>query len=244
MKNKLIDMVRQVAPLFEKVRITGSESGTKVEAYTEDKMLFLVAELKTAVPEFVGEFGIGNLALLKGLLDFPSYKSDSAKFEVHRLTRDGLDYVSELVFHDGHGGHTLFRTINPRMIGDRAHIASIPWNVSVSPSRAKLTEVMQLTGMLTQYDQHFAVSYDDRTLLLTIGGKSASNHNAVVPLAEDIEPGPLPSRMVFRVPHFVGVLKNAGNYPCTIRFAKDGVAGILIETDHGNYNYILRGTEN
>ena len=244
MKNILVDMVKQVAPLFEKVRITGNDSTTKVEAYTDDKMLFLVAELKNAVPEFLGEFGISNLPLLKGLLDFPSYKADAAKLDARRLARDNIDYLSELVFQDGHGGRAIFRTINPRMIGDRAHIAAIPWNVSVSPTRAKLAEVMQLTSMYTQYDQHFGVIYEDRTLLLTIGGKGASNHNAMVPLADDIEPGPLPLRMVFRAPHFVSVLKNVGNYPCTIRFAKDGVAGVQIETDYGEYNYILRGTEN
>ena len=243
MRNILVDVVRQVEPLFPKVRVTTGAS-TKIEAYTDDRMLFLIAELKTPVPEFVGEFGISDLHGLKALLDHPSYKGDNAKLEARNVTRDGVTFVSELVFRDGRGGHVQFRTINPRLIGDKTNVATITWNVSVAPSRAKLTEVMQLTGILAQFDQHFAVVHEDRTLLLTIGGKGNTNHNAVVPLAEDVEPSPLPTRMVFKAQHFVSVLKNVGNYPSTIRFAKDGVAGVLIETEHGNYNYLLRGTEN
>lgn len=242
MRDLLTDVVRQVAPLFEKVRVIGSPTGLRVEAYTEDKMLYLVADLAADVPDLAGEFGISNLQLLKGLLDFPAYKGESARFNVRRVSRDDVDYVSELEF-KGEGGRALFKTISPRMIGDRARIAEIRWGVSVQPSKAKINEVMQLTGMLSQVDQHFSVSYDDRNLLLAIGGKGAASHNATVALASDIDSGPLPNRMLFRAQHFLSVLKNVGNNPCTVRFAEDGVASVLITTEFGAYNYILRGTE-
>lgn len=242
MKELLHDVVRQAAPLFEKVRVTGGHGTVRVEAHTEDKMLFLVADLHADMPDLAGEFGLSNLPILKGLLEFASYKADNASFLVHRVARDDLNYVSELEF-TGQGGRASYKTISPKMIGDKAKIAEITWNVSVTPSKAKLTEVMQLTGMLSQIEQHFAVSYENRTLLLNIGGKSATNHNATVALAEDIDCGPLPSKMVFKAPQFLGVLKNVGNWPCIIRFAKDGLGSVLINTDHGVYNYILRGTE-
>jgi hypothetical protein len=205
-------------------------------------MLFLFAELKTATPELAGEFGINNLQLLRGLLDFPSYKADNAQFQVRRTTRDSLDYVSEFEFKDAAGGGTRFKTINPRMIGDRAHFTAPNWSISVEPPKAKLTEAIQLTGMLSTVDQHFSVVCENRTLFLTIGGKGASSHNASVALATDIECGTLP-KMVYRAQHFLNVLKNAGNLPCTIRFAKEGVGGVMVETEHGRYSYILRGTE-
>ena len=242
MKDLLHDVVRQTAPLFDKIRVTGGFGTIKVEAHTEDKMLFLVADLTADLPDLAGEFGLSNLALLKGLLEFASYKADNAKFLVRRVTRDDLDYVSELEFSGG-GGRASFKTISPKMIGDKAKIAEINWDVAVTPSKAKLTEVMQLTGMLSQIEQHFAVSYEERTLLLTIGGKGATNHTATVALAHDIACGPLPSKMAFKAPQFLGVLKMVGNWPCLVRFAKDGLGSVLINTDHGVYNYILRGTE-
>lgn len=243
MKELLNDVVRQVAPLFEKVKVTGHDTGTKIEAHTDDKMLFLVANLDDVIPDFAGEFGISNPALLRDLLEFAPYKADIAKLHVRRSVRDDLNYASELEFMDGAGGRAGFKTINPRMIGDQAKIAEIPWSVSVSPSKSKLTEVMQLTAMLAQVDQHFAVSYEDRTLSLMIGGKGTTNHNATVVLATDIDGEPLPAKMVFKAPAFVGVLKKVGNWPCTIRFCTEGLGGVLIETDHGTYNYILRSTE-
>jgi hypothetical protein len=94
-KDVLSDIVRQVTPLFEAVLVTGNDTGTKVEAFTEDKTLFLIAHLKPVIPEFSGEFGIGSLSMLNGLLSFPSYKADDAKFYVHRFSRDDLDFVSE-----------------------------------------------------------------------------------------------------------------------------------------------------
>lgn len=242
MKDLLIDVVRQAAPLFDKVRVIGGDVGVRVEAYTDDRNLFLNADLRDTVPELAGEFGLSNLNLLKGLLDFASYKTDGAQLQARRQSRDDLDFVAELEFRDDAGGYTRFKTIHPRMIGDRAKIANINWGISVSPSKAKLAEVIQLTTMLSQVDQHFSVSHEDRKLLLTIGGKGASNHNATVALASDIDCGPLPTKMAFRAPHFLAVLKNAGAQ-CVIRFAKEGVAGIVVETDHGVYDYILRGNE-
>ena len=243
MKELLIDALRQAAPLFDKVRVVGSDTGTMVEAYTDDKSLFLFAELKDVVPELTGEFGLSNLPLLRGLLDFASYKTDNAKFQARRMVRDGADYVAELEFSDADGGHTRYKTVNPRMLGKRAHLDPLHWTVSMTPSKAKLTEVIQLTGMLAQVDQHFAITCDDRTLFLTIGGKGASNHNASVALENNLDlDGPL-TKAMFRMPHFISVVKNAGNLPCTIRFAREGVCNILVETSHGTYSYVLRGVE-
>jgi hypothetical protein len=243
MRPMLLDVVRQATPLFDKIRVEGKDLGTRVEAYSDDKMLFLFADLKDVIPEFAGEFGISNLSLLKGLLDFASYKTDDAQLQVRRSSREDTDYVTELEFADTTGGRTRFKTINPRMIGDRAKLADVAWDVTVTPSKAKLAEVVQLTGMLAEVDQHFSVLYEGQTLFLIIGSKVASNHNARVALATEVEPVTLPSGMVFKAPHFLAVLKKAGSLPCTIRFAERGLANILVETEHGQYSYILRGAE-
>ena len=244
MKKLLSDIVGQVVPLFDKIRVTGLDDGTKVEAYTDDKMLFLFADLKTAEPDLSGEFGLSNLQLLRGLLESPIYKADAAKFKARRIERDGINYVSELEFGDTAGGRTAFRTINPRMLGGRAQQLPTTWGVSVTPTKAKITEVMQLTGMLAQVEPHFGVTYENRTLFLSIGAKGGNSHNASVALATDITcEDDLPLKSVFKSSYFLGVLKNAGNQSCTIRFCNNGLSGILIETEHGAYNYILRGTE-
>jgi len=97
--------------------------------------------------------------------------------------------------------------------------------------------------MLSQVDQHFSVSYEDGTLFLAIAvrGRPAIRPALRWPAMWNL--WRCPRAWSSRHRNFLAVLKNAGNLPCTIRFAKEGVGGILIETEHGAYNYILRGTE-
>ena len=237
-----MDIVRQTAPLFDKIRIIANESTTKVDAHTEDLMVFLSAELAPA-EDLAGECGISNLPLLKKLFEAPTYKSDNAKLQARRLTRDNYDYVAELEFRDGNGGHFLFRTINPRILGNRPQLKPIAWDIAVEPSKAKVNEVVQLAGMLAQFDQHFSVSFENRTLLLHIGSKASSSHNATVPLATDLDEVALPT-CVFLANYLITVLKNAADWPLAIRFnAQEGVVGVLIKTDQGDYNYVLRGSD-
>jgi hypothetical protein len=243
MKSVLAEIVRQTAPLFEKIRVTGLDTGIKVEAHTEDKMLFLVADLNVSVPDLAGEFGICDLSLLHGLFNFGSYKADDATFKVHRTDREGVSYVSEFEFGETQGGCTRFRTMNPRLVGDQAKIATIPWNVAVTPSKAKIAEVTQLAGLLSEVEKHFSVHVKDGTLFLTLGGKGAASHTASVALATEVEDDLPPSNMVFKAPQFLAVLKATGNLPITVRFSSRHIAGITVTTEKGVYNYLLRATE-
>jgi hypothetical protein len=234
--------VRQTAPLFDKIHVVADETRAKVEAHTEDSMVFLVAELAPAA-DLGGDFGISNLALLKKLLDTPTYKSDNAKLQARRLTRGDHDYVAELEFRDGNGGRFLFRTIHPRILKKWPQLGTVNWDCAVEMSKAKLHEVTQLAGMLAQFDQHFSVGFENHTLLLHIGANDNNSHNATVPLATDLDEVALPN-CLFLANYLITILKNAGEWPLTIRFgAQEGVVGITIKTDQGSYDYLLRGSD-
>src|ERR1044072_3109816 len=238
-----MDVVRQTVPLFEKVRIIGSDTGTSVDAYTEDMHVFLEADLVPA-PELAGAFGVSNLSGLKKLFDSAIYKSDEAEWLARRTARGDEDFVSELVFRDGHGGQFRFQTISPKlMIPQRPKLKALKWTVAVEPSRAKINELIELAGMLVQFEQSFSVKFDGNTLLLHIGSRDGNGHSATVPVASDGETGALPTSS-FCAKYLVTLLKTVGTWPLTVRFApEDGVAGLLIKTDHGSYNYVLRGRD-
>lgn len=242
MKDVLLDMVKQVMPLFDTVRVTGTEEGTRVEAYTEDRLLFMVGTLKAAVPEFSGEFAIGSLPMLKGLLDFPSYKSDDAKFLVHRFSRDDLDYVSEFQFKDGKGAGARFKTTNPRMLGDPATIRNIDWEFSMIPTKAKIEEISKLSGFLSEVDRTFGLKEEGGTLFLTIGGDNEVRHGATVALIEDIDGKQINANpFFFNTAYFLAIMKNAGKAECEVMFSARGAIGILVTTDFGEYTFYLRG---
>jgi hypothetical protein len=243
MKDVLFDMVRQVAPLFEAVRVTGTDNGTKVEAYTDDKSLFLIGRLKDATPEFAGEFGIGSLSTLKGLLDFPPYKAEDAKFMVHRFARDDLDFVSEFQFKDGKGAGTRFKTMSPRMVGEQATIKNIDWELTMTPSKAKIEEIAKLSVLLSDVDKTFGLKVENGTLFLTIGGNSEVRHAATVILVEDDVDGKLlnANPWFYNTAQLLSILKNTGNHESSVKFSSRGVIGIVVETEKGEYTYYLRG---
>jgi hypothetical protein len=237
LRNQLTDVVRQVAPLFKKIKVTGDADSTKIEAMDDDKILFLNATLKQPVPEFIGEFGIGSLSLLSGLLNFASYKTDDAKLLVHRS--EVGDHVGEFEFRDKRGGFTRFKTMNPRLV-EQPQIANIKWHVTVAPTKATVTELSQLASHLSEVDSMFGVMVENHTLFVTIGGGASGTHTSSVALATEVEEAFSAPSATYNTKHLLSVLKNAGPNPSEVRFSERGVAGITVETEYGTYNYFLR----
>jgi hypothetical protein len=243
MRPQLTDIVRQVTPLFDKIRITGNATLTRIEACDKDKILFIVATLKEPVAEFAGEFGIGSLSLLSGLLNFPTYKTEAAQLLVHRTDSPAGSYVSEFEFRDEAGAGTKFKTMNPRLVGDQAQIATIPWNVEIVPTKAKIAELEKLAHLLSEVDKGFGVAIRNETLFLTIGTDTAGTHTSTVAFVENVQTDYKEERIFFNTGHFLGVLKNAGSVPPIVRFSSKGVVGITVETEVGIYNYYLRAKQ-
>jgi hypothetical protein len=243
MRQQLTDIVRQVTPLFDKIRITGSPQSTRIEACDKDKILFIVATLKEPVSEFLGEFGIGSLPMLNGLLNLPTYKTDGAKLLVHRTESPAGSYVSEFEFRDEVGAGAKFKTMNPRLVVDQAQIATIPWNVEITPTKSKIAEMEKVSHLLSEVDKGFGVVIRNETLFLTIGTDTAGTHTASVAFVENVTADYKDERIFFNTPHFLSVLKNAGAVPPIVRFSSKGVVGITVETDVGIYNYYLRAKQ-
>jgi hypothetical protein len=247
MKELLSDVMKQASSLFENVIVTGTEDSTVVDGCDKDKMFYLVASVKTSIPEFTGEFGIGSLPLLNGLLNFASYKTDESKFIIHRKEHEGAEEVSEFEFRDRDGAKTKFKTISPRFIGDgkKTSIGKIPWDTTVSMTKAKASEIQQLAGLLTDVDKHFGLVVEDDKLFLTIGGKSEVTHATTIFLADGVTSTLLNSnKFYYNMTNFLAVIKRAENSACKVSFCSRGVVGITVETDHAVYNYYLRGNSN
>jgi hypothetical protein len=226
-----------MAPLFKKAKITGTETTTKIEAFDDDKILFMVATTKQPVPEFIGEFGIGSLHLLSGLLNFASYKTDDAQIKVHH--NEAIGYVSEFEFRDKRGGYTRYKTMNPKLV-EQATITNIPWNVTVTPTKATITELTQLSAHLSEVDTMFGVKVENKTLFVTIGGGASLTHASSVAFASDVEEVFAAPSVTYNTKHLLAVLKNAGPNPSAVRFSERGLAGVTVDTEYATYNYYLR----
>lgn len=238
MREAIIDLIKhtQNGSLFESIRVSGKEKETKFEAMDKDKVLFLVATLKEAVPDFVGEFGMTNLKLLNGLVSFASYSGPDSTFEVSRWERGGNETVEYLRFGDGKGGEAIYRMAPPP---EGAQIANIPWGFSFSPNRSKVAEFNQLSNLYSEVDKHFGTKTVDNNLVFTVGTENSSTHRASMIFESNVA-GELKTELTWNIDHFQAIMKMAGNDPATVRITPRGVMGIEIDTQYATYLYYLR----
>jgi hypothetical protein len=243
MRDILNDLVRQTKDLFEIVKVTGTAKETKIEAVDKDKMLFLQAALTNPQADLQGEFGISNLALLEGLLNFPSYRTDDAKFTVRRETKPvagaSTETVTAFEFKDANGKGAIYKTMSANLVANQAQIANIPWTLAFVPAKSKIAEFAQLFKVLAEVDKTFKVTTEDGDLVFGIGDSSTSTHSASIVFESGVS-GELKTELVFDISQFLALMRIAGSHTMTLSITSKGVLGVVIQAPTGTYNYFLR----
>jgi hypothetical protein len=240
MREVLGDIVRQTSSLFNVVRITGTDDSTVIQATDDSKTLFLKATLEVPAPEFNGQFGIANLGILNGLLNFASYKTEDAGFAVHRKVMREVETVSEFQFRDSNGQGADFRTMNAQHVGEQAEIRSVPWEVTVVPDKAKIAEFSQLAGLYSEIDKFFSPKVVDGNLVFGIGGEETSGHRVSMVFARDVEGTLSKGGALYSAQMFLSVIKNAGSHPVTVSLYGPGLLGVSVKTPIATYDYYMR----
>lgn len=241
MRDVLIDVIKQTSGLVEVIKVTGSATETKLQAVNDTMSLFIEATLTSPVPEFVGEFGLTNLSLLRKLLDFSSYRTEEASFSVKRFTTpDGAEAPELFEFKDSSGvGGSVFRLMNAKRVPEQAEIRNIPWDVSFAPNKAKIAEFQELAGFYTEVDKFFSAKIDKGNLIFCVGDDSSSTHYANLPIESGVR-GTLKGEAVYSIAQFLQVLKIAGSNDTEIKITGRGVIGVEVSTALGVYKYYLR----
>ena len=90
MKDTLQDIVKHTHSLgfIDLVKIVGDDKSTTIDAMAEDRSVVVKSNLKNALTEFTGTFGMPNLGKLDILLKLPVYK-DNADITVNTQERNG-----------------------------------------------------------------------------------------------------------------------------------------------------------
>ena len=90
MRDYLLDLVEHSYDLgcIDLIKITGTDTATSVDGLAEDKSVVLQAKFATPVADYIGTFGMPNLAKLKILLNIGEYK-ENADISVKRQDRNG-----------------------------------------------------------------------------------------------------------------------------------------------------------
>jgi hypothetical protein len=240
MREVLLDLVKQTGGLTEALRVTGTNEETVIKGCDETKTLFIEATLKQPLAEFEGEFGVTNINLLSGLLNFPNYLTDDATFNVKKKERDGLMTVEQFEFRNKVTGNDAdFRMMDPKHIPDQATIPNIPWDVTVVPTKSKVTEFSQLASLYAEVDKCFGARTKNGDLQFYIGDEESANHRVSMVFEAGVK-GDLKGNLTWNTHQFLSIMKLTGQHPTTLKITNRGVLGIAVETPHGIYNYFIR----
>lgn len=241
MKEVLVDLIKQTSPLMDVVLVTGEQDKTTIAGCDADKTLFVQAETKHPIQEFEGSFGLTNMNLLNGLLNFPNFQTQDATFSVKKIERNGNTYVEEFNFrNDTTGNVSDFRLMSPDLVPQQATISNIPWDVTITPNRSKVTEFQQLANLYSEVDKLFGIrTTEEGDLEFFIGDVDSSTHRVSMIFENGVQ-GSLGTGIQWNTQQFLSVMKLAGSNPSTLSITSRGVLSISVETSHGTYTYYLR----
>jgi hypothetical protein len=235
-----LDVVKQTSGLMDVIRILGTADDTVIKGCDEDKTMFVEAKLKQPVPEFEGDFGLTNMGLLSGLLNFANYRSDDATFSVKKRMHNDKLTVEQFEFRNAKTGNDSdFRMMNPDLIPDQATIPNIPWDVTFVASKAKVSEFQQLAGLYSEVDKTFGIRTVDSNLQFFIGDANSSSHRVSMVFQESVT-GAMKGDILWNTSQFLNFMKLAGNYPATVKITSRGVLAVIVETAYGDYSYFMR----
>lgn len=245
MRDILTDIVKQTKDLFGVVKVTGTDTETRLQAVDDDKMFVLNATLAVPVAEFMGEFGISNLGMLDGLLNFPSYRTDEAQLEVVRKTRGKGETVEYFRFVDANGEGAVFRCMSPDLIDTQASVPKIPWDVTLAPQKSKIAEFHKLAGLFNDVDKFFSL-HTKKTkgqvdLVFSIGSEDSSSHRSAMVFESGVG-GEIKQPLPFNTQQFLSLTKVMGAtaMDCSMSLYHKGVLSVTVTTPLATYNYYMR----
>lgn len=240
MREVLLDLVKQTSGLTEALRVMGTAEETVIKGCDADKTLFIEAVLKEPLAEFEGEFGLSNINLLSGLLNFTNYLTSDATFSVKKKERNGKVTIEQFEFRNPVTGNDAdFRMMDPLHVPEQATIPNIPWDVVVTPTKSKIAEFSQLASLYSEVDRNFGVRTVLGDLQFYIGDEGSSNHRVSMVFETGVK-GELKGVLQWNTHQFLAVMKLTGNHPTEMKITSRGVLSISVETPHGTYNYFLR----
>jgi hypothetical protein len=244
-KSVLMDIVKHTSGLgiIDNVKIIGTEEGTTIAAMDSNKTVILTGKMHEAVPEFVGEFGMGNLGLLTSMMRLSNYQDTNATIDVIRQVKDEVELPVNLVFKDAEGGKDQYRFMSRDVIDQAMKVATFKgasWDVQVAPVTKRIMQLSEVAGIYSGVDPAFSVKTEDGNLVFTVGSNEGGATGRRV-FAENIE-GTLSTTWSWPLSQFLSIIKLGGTI--TVRFSNQGVCQIDVDSGLGVYSYIMPALSN
>ena len=235
MRDHLLDLVSHTFDLgcIDQVKITGTETETTISGLAEDRSVVVEGTYSNPVPEFVGVFGMPNLAKLKVLLNLQEYKED-AKLTISRKDTGALD---QLNFENKAGDFkNSYRFMATELANERIKTVKFKganWGIEFEPTAAAIQR-LKMQASANVDENNFTAKTEDGDLKFYFGDHSTHAGNFV--FQPDVK-GTLKRAWAWPVKTVIGILDLYGDK--VMKISDDGAAMITVNSGLATYNFIL-----
>ena len=236
------DIVKHTAGLgfITSVKVTGTDESTTLDAMDADRTVILQAKLHNAVPEFNGEFGLGNLGFLAGVTALSNYQAEDSTVEVIARDRNGVSSPDHLMFKDVEGNTDQYRFMSKEIIEQTLQTVKfkgVEWDVTLEPTKAKVNELTQVAGIYGGIEPNFTVKTEGSDLIVTVGAADGS-FTGKRTFAQNVN-GEITEGYAWPLAQVLAILKLGMSGTCVMQISKKGALMISVDSGIGKYDYIL-----
>jgi hypothetical protein len=235
MRDHLLDLVSHTFDLgcIDQVKITGTDKETTISGLAEDRSVVVEGTYANPVPEFVGVFGMPNLAKLKVLLNLQEYKED-AKLAISRKDTGALD---QLNFENKAGDFkNSYRFMATELANERIKTVKFKganWGIEFEPTAAAIQR-LKMQAAANADENNFQAKTEDGDLKFYFGDHSTHAGNFV--FQPEVK-GTLKRAWSWPVKTVIGILDLYGDK--VMRISDEGAAMITVNSGLATYNFIL-----
>jgi hypothetical protein len=238
MKDFLQDIVQHTHGLgtIDLVKITGTQDETVINALAEDRSVIVEAKFKAPIPEFIGTFGMPNLAKLNTILNIPEYK-DNAVLSVTKQNRNGEDVPVGVHFENKASDFKNdYRFMTAEIINEKlkaVKFRGVKWAVDIVPTNASIQR-MKFMASANSEENTFVAKTESGALKFYFG--DASSHAGNFTFEQGVT-GNLSKAWSWPVAAVISILSLPGDK--TLKFSDEGAAMITVNSGIADYSYII-----
>jgi len=240
MQDYLKDIVQHTNGLgnIDLIKITGTDTETLINSVSEDRSVILEARFKSAHPDFMGTFGMPNLAKLKTILGIEEYR-ENAKITVNTQTNSTGDVVACGIHFENKAGDFKndYRYMDANVINDKlktVKFRGVKWGVDFEPT-AQNIQRLRFMASANSEETTFTAKTDNGDLKFYFGDPNTHAGNFVFSAAV----GGSFSKTSWHWP--VNVVLSILALPGDKRFmmSDEGASKITVDSGLIEYEYII-----
>lgn len=218
------------------LKVTGEDDSTLIETIDENNRVVIKGHLTTPIADLKGEFGVGRLGVLKGIIDYPNIKADGSTTEIVYKDRNGVNVPDKIIFKDANGAPWDHRFMSAELVREQVDFRGVEWTVEVMPTSSEIQDFAYKTGVYSADEKFFTVKAEGGELRFYIG-ENGGTYTAI----KTEKPVKFKSSHKWPFAEVIKVLKiNEGKSLVSIYDApKMGAMQITVETTLAKWLYIF-----